>query len=233
MHKRSSVFILAVMILASLSVLVHGLGQIKELTKGEHTVSYDMYMQLDKGWNLLLGVGTILETTTEIGYREGNLKPQSLRAFFVFIPTSQEYVRLAPKTEYDKLQNSGYTGGELIATPFWVYSNQEGYIRYITRPIMRIQYRQMYPGWNAVAITPEFLGTEFKHIFSQCEVTKAVYFNSKKNTWDPITNTTQFSEDQIGTGFMVKVKETCVLVPREYSSDTNTDQLPPPPTFPE
>ena len=73
-------------------------------------------VQIHKGWNLIFGF-------VEPDALSGQLNPDSIKAIYVFIPTTQQYARVYPDPENNKLQSMD--DDYIRQTSFWVYSDSE------------------------------------------------------------------------------------------------------------
>ncbi|MBI2665656.1 hypothetical protein HYX12_03490, partial [Candidatus Woesearchaeota archaeon] len=98
-------------------------------------------------------------------------------------------------------------------------------------PVLNINQRDLYAGWNFIGISPEFRGRNFADIFTGCNVEKSYLYNNRIYTghtspsWERIRDETTFTEDTEGIGFVVKISSSCKMT----SSETSIEA---PPTLP-
>ena len=196
--------------------------------QNEMDTSYEIGVKVEEGWNLLLGVGVVTDLSG--GYiRGGDIQIGDINTIWAFIPSTQEYARVYPDPETSKLQS--IDDDELLSTAFWLHSDKAGYLRFQSEPILNINQRNIYGGWNFVGISPEFRGRNFADIFTGCNVEKSYLYNNRiysghiSPSWDKIYGSTAFSEDTEGVGFVVKVSNACKMT----STGTSTGA---PPTLP-
>ncbi len=159
-----------------------------------------------KGWNLVYGFIHPNQLEDQL------LKGSHIKAVYAFVPTIQEYARVYPNPEEDKLR--AIDDDELMQTAFFVYSNSEARTKYwIDNEVIPLNQRQMYKGWNFVGITSEMLGSEgvpeIKDLFKPCNLEKAYFFNPEHQEWGMFPLNEDFSQDALNNGIVIKVSEDC------------------------
>src|SRR3989344_4860674 len=157
MYKK---FILPIAILTLLSLAVFVLAQ-------ESRVA----IPLSKGWNLVSGF-----TSIENIYG-ADIQGSNIKAIYAYIAPAQQYIRMYPKPEVDKLRSltSTYNFDDdiIAASALWVYSDKDGTLGYnfdISPP--PFENIPIYKGWNFAPITPEMIGKHLQDIKGNCDITK-------------------------------------------------------------
>lgn len=171
---------------------------------------------MEEGWNLVHG---FLEPDEQI-LAGSEISLDNIKVVYAFIPTTQEYARVLPNEEFEKLRQ--VDSNELENTAVWVYSDKRGIMDYRidTRAYTPIYDRQMYGGWNFLGITSEMLDTFVES--GSCNIVKMVSWQFQE--WEEITEEelTQVGmsfnkfgladdPDDIGMGIIIKVTGNCKL----------------------
>jgi len=182
-----------------------------------------------KGWNLVYDFPSP-------NVLSGSLEKSSIKAIYAFIPTTQEYARVYPNPENDKIDKIG--DEYLEKTAFWVYSDSEtgkdfngvfNADEYMAQEPLPVSELNLYKGWNFVAILPEMFGKNLDEIKGSCEVDKAYFWNPEDQKWDSLLegrlNSNPFNRDVINLGIALKVSNDCKL-----GGDSSS---PNPPTIPD
>jgi hypothetical protein len=193
--------------------------------------SFVMASQIDddlfikKGWNLVYGyTPSLLE--------DQNLEREHIKAVYAFIPTTQEYARVYPDLEDDKIDLIG--DGYLADTSFWVYSDADFETRYSLQepmPLNLIGEHNLYEGWNFFGITPAFTDKRLEELEGSCNILKAHIWNARRQEWINLPLTEKLDEGDEESkfgggknlGLLLKVSSDCSL---EF--DNESDILPPP-----
>ena len=168
-----------------------------------------------KGWNLVYDF-------PNPNVLSGSLEKSSIKAIYAFIPTTQEYARVYPNPENDKIDKIG--DSYLEKTAFWVYSDTEtgrdfngvfNADEYMAQEPLPISELNLYKDWNFVAIVPEMLGKNLDEIKGNCEVEKEYFWNPEDQKWDSLVegrlNGNSFNRDVINLGIALKVSSDCNL----------------------
>ncbi|HIG96399.1 TPA: hypothetical protein HA249_05950 [Candidatus Woesearchaeota archaeon] len=179
-------------------------------------ISYDVSIPMEKGWNLVLGAGALLEAAP-LGFSAGSeVKFGNLKAMYVYNPSTREYVRILPGVDREKIATFVSTG-DLLSIPYWLYSDKAGTLQFRSRGIPAVHYRQLYSGWNLVGISPEMEGRTFQELFSGCTVEKSFIYNNKVYTghtepsWERVYEDSKFEDNAMGYGMAVKVTGQCTM----------------------
>ncbi|MBU0957729.1 MAG: hypothetical protein KKF56_02865 [Nanoarchaeota archaeon] len=169
----------------------------------------EMNISLDKGWNLIYGFGnpSQLSGGDEIG-------EENIKAIYGFNPIIQEYIRMYPNPENDKIDVIG--DEYLEKTAMWVYSDVSVSTEYRAQEPLPLSELKLYAGWNFVAITPEMKGKTFNELKGNCDFTKVYHFESLVQEWSPnLVNDNSMDEeltdDSVGLGILIKVTSDCKL----------------------
>lgn len=204
--KRGIVLIVLISLL-SLSTLVFSIEGNTWVAETDTTIF--------KGWNLVYSF--IHPNQLEDQILEGS----HIKAVYAFIPNTQEYARVYPNPEEDKL--GAIDDDELMQTAFFVYSDSEAKTEYwIDNEVVPLNQRQIYKGWNFVGITSDMLGNggvpELKDLLKPCNVEKAYFFNPEQQEWGMFPLDEDFSRDALNNGIVIKVSEDCK--PSSVSGDS-------------
>jgi len=183
----------------------------------------ESYVTFDKGWNLITG---FINPSQLSG---GDILPENIKAVYILKQPTQEYVRVYPNPENDKL--AGIDDDYYEKTPQWVYSDISGRTEYMFEEPMPIQYwneHQLYNGWNMISITPEFAGYSLNQLKGTCNILKVYAFEDGQwaNLQNNMDDDRMLGENSAQMkGIIIKVSRNCVmgLIGGEVS---------PPPTLP-
>lgn len=188
-------------------------------------------VQIHKGWNLIFGF-------VEPDALSGKLELSSIKAIYVFIPTIQEYARVYPNPENNKLQSMD--DDYLRQTSFWVYSDSEtgkelnGVMNadeyMIEEAPGALSDHQLYGGWNFLAYIPEMRDKSLGELKGSCNIEKAYLWmfgdNSESGQWVELPMDGKFVGDKmLMMGFVAKVSSDCALG-RDSGSITSPPILP-------
>lgn len=163
-----------------------------------------------KGWNLMYG---FIDPTMQIV--DGSLGEENIKVIYALMPDNQEYARVYPEPEIDKLNR--LDENQLINTGFWVYSNKEAEIKYkLVEKIIPFDQRQIYAGWNFVGITPEMIDPErreeIRHLIGDCAVEKLYVFDNYDQEWMEVSLYEElYDREIIGLTLVMRVVEDCYL----------------------
>ncbi len=222
--KKTVLFFLLLALSFSALAIINGMTP--GAKSGDKTF-YEVGVKVEKGWNLLVGVGTLMDQASALGIKGGDIQREDIKSMWAFVPTTQSYARVHPNPETEKL--TVIDDDELLATSFWLYSEKEGYLRFQSESILEMGKRQLYSGWNFVAITPEVRGRSFQEIFAECEAQKSYVYNNRvyaghnSPSWEKVYPESKFTSDIEGVGMIVRVSGNCKMVSSEEAA------APPPP----
>ncbi len=163
-----------------------------------------------KGWNMIYG---FVDPTTQIV--DGNIGEENIKAIYALMPDNQEYARVYPEPEIDKLNR--LDDDYLLNTGFWVYSNKESEMSYrLFEDIIPFNQRQMYHGWNFVGITPDMIDEEgreeIRHLLGDCALESSYIFDAEDQRWFELPIHEEFYDREIiGMTWVIKVSGDCHL----------------------
>jgi hypothetical protein len=194
------------------------------------------------GWNLVYGFANPEQIQ--------GLAPENIKAIYAFIPTTQEYVRMYPDREDNKIT---IDDDELLNTAFWVYSDSEtgedfngvhnGVEYWLEMGVVPFEERSMYKGWNFVGITHDMTidvnsassEEESNYVLNamkgNCNF-EEVYTYAKDGgemKWMDLLNNPNFMDSEpldnslAGMGLVIKVSSNCKM---GRSSGTSPPVLP-------
>ena len=184
-------------------------------------------VKFQAGWNLIHG---FVDSTGQLNGQR--LSSSHIKAVYWFSPKSQEYVRLYPSLDVAKLDSlanmygRSYVTDSLRDTSLWAYSDITQNSKYsLPESPFPVEDRELYAGWNFVSVTPDFdlsgsvgSGLVWSRQFSWadmaggCDISKAYYFNTKKNDWVFLSNSDPIDyDDVLYKGFVLKVSSDCSL----------------------
>jgi len=184
-------------------------------------------VQIMKGWNLIYGFANPSQLS-------GQLEGSSVKAIYAFIPKTQEYARVYPDPENDKIDIMG--DGYLEKTAFWVYFDEapEGSLNeiwssdeYMVQEPLPINELQLYAGWNFVGVVPEMNGKTLNQLKGDCNIIEAWGWWSESKAgqgWDSQGLDTPFNDFNLMKGIIMKVSNNCRL--GSSGSSVNPPTLP-------
>ena len=118
-----------------------------------------------------------------------------IKAIYAFIPTTQEYARVYPKPENNKIDLIG--DGYLEDTSFWVYSDSDAETEYLLQEPMPLSYigeHKLYKGWNFFGITPAFTNKRLEEVKGTCNIIKAYIWDAGSQQWINLPLTEKLDE---------------------------------------
>ena len=187
--------------------------------------NFDITVFVDVGWNLVFPIDPKgIKEASDIHQRD--IKSAYFfntfqKKFFIFFPEQNSDEIIEENTEM--LNESHY--GYFANTAIWVYSKKAGYLissRVDTAKLHQIQFKK---GWNTVGINPEMTsptGIDFDEINGNCTITKAYMFDTRKNGWINMINSSLKTRHQ-AKGLVLKVDDDCTL---GYTNPTGPPSLP-------
>ncbi len=172
-------------------------------------------IQLHKGWNLVYGF-----TGTDRILSGGDISSTNIKAVYLLTQPSQEYVRVYPDPESDKLWELDDDYYEKTAQ--WVYSDKSGILKYNSEEPLPLGELKLYRGWNFVGITSNMIGPievssgsfidgQVQHIAGTCNIEKSYFFDPRAQEWVIFPLDEDFSDGALGSGWIVKLSNDCKL----------------------
>ncbi len=216
---KKIILIIVSLTILSLPVLAIINGMIPGDRIGDKS-KYEIGVKLEKGWNLIVD-GTPDLTQNRL-YRGSDILPSNIKAMYGYDTKNKQYVQIFPRADTVKLQawSATFTQNEnVFSSAFWMYSDKEGYLRYAPDEyILDLNQRQLFSGWNFVALTPEFTqGKSLGELKGSCNIIKAYIYiseitlNHPTPSWLEVPPNGSFSKDAEGKGMIVKVSGDCKL----------------------
>lgn len=146
----------------------------------------------------------------------GVVEPENILAIYALVPETQQYARLYPNPEIDKLKVMGDYDDRLDYMAQWVYSTKGGAADYmVEREDIPLNTWELYPGWNFVGnLFPEMVGKRLNEFKGNCQLAKSyVYLNAREGAgWRAIkAGENDRVPESVGYGFAVKVPTACKL----------------------
>jgi hypothetical protein len=174
----------------------------------------EIYFDFDEGWNLVYGLGDINQLDGQI------LEKSSIKAIFAFIPTTQEYAQIYPKTDFSKINL--IDDDELMNTAFWVYTEKGALSEYwLAEEVIPLKDRSIYKGWNFLGITSDMAIDEENYTLGimkgSCDILKTYFFDNENQKWINFPLNEKINKNFIGFGLIVKVSENCNMKVPEKS----------------
>lgn len=180
-------------------------------------------IHIEKGWNLIQG------TVPADRIKAGDISADNIKVSYTFIAQTQQYVRLYPEAEEEKIRAMGDVDDYIEYQPTWIYSDKAGTLNYELTGAMQISQIPMYKGWNFVSITSDMVGSNINDLVGSCKVERAYYWNANvrgESAWSSILETnSRIDKENVGYGFLVKVSSDCRL-----GTSIAPPPLPPPTT---
>lgn len=212
--KKIISLILVVLIILAVPIFAVTNGMVQVGNKIGDKTSYNVGVEVKKGWNLITGVTGDVKIS-----RTSDIQLSDIKSIYAFNPLTKHYAKMYPNPgTADVNEIRSIEGDELISSAFWVYSNREGYIKFTSEYLLDLNKRNMYAGWNFVGVTPEFTEKSFSSLKGNCEVQEAYIYNNKvyaghqAPSWERVREDTVFREGLIGgVGFIMKVRNNCKL----------------------
>lgn len=211
---KNSIKIVAVFVCIVSFMNVH--AEEKKFVISEYPKSFS------KGWNLV-----------PIEFVDPLLATGKLKYAYVLDLRTQTYVggdiqdAAALDSVVDWLQEAGYTRNS-----FFVYLD-ESVTNIVGKAINHgLQESQstlkLHKGWNAIVYPKEFAGKNINDFIGSCQVEKAFAFNTESNSWYDLRDflyqsSFDLGHDDVGLGFVIKVKEECSF---NFAKDKAVPALP-------
>jgi hypothetical protein len=169
--------------------------------------------EIKEGWNLLRGFNYPDGITSS-----SEIVPSNIKAVYILKQPSQEYIRLYPDAELDKLVDIDDSYYEKTAQ--WVFSDKSGKINYLGEEPLPLEEHKLYAGWNLLGITHQMYDKypggvfKFNSIKGTCDYESVYLYSTLEEEWG--TNLIAeldkaFNENYLMNGFAVKVKSDCFL----------------------
>jgi hypothetical protein len=182
-------------------------------------------VQIHEGWNLVYGF-TFPDQRIESG---SQITPENIKAVYLLRQPQQEYIRLYPDIELDKLE--GIDDDYYDFTAQWVYSDKSGIMKYIAEeplPSELWNEHKLFKGWNFLGITSEMtidvnIATPEEEsqytlnaIKGTCNFEKVYHFEQSIQEWSINLVNDNFmdetlDDDAMNLGLVIKVLEDCNL----------------------
>ena len=158
--KKGIMFLIGMVLVLGLVVMVVG-----EFDDG---MEYSTTLNLDKGWNLvsIYAIENIFDSNTLGQNYEDYLSDLGVKAVFFWDDYNNEYIRLYPNQEREKVERFILRLGSedevsddylrFITSSMWVYTDKQSSISYRTldgpSPVDLLNLKS---GWNFLSFTPE------------------------------------------------------------------------------
>lgn len=174
-----------------------------------NTVEVSFYF--NEGWSLVAGFYSPEQLSG------GVVKSSDIRAIYAFVPQTQQYARIYPNPEKDKLKVMGDYDDQLGYMAQWVYSTEEGRAEYmIEREEIPLNQWELQSGWNFIGVVfPEMIGKRLHELKGDCQFSKvySYVFGRGAAGWKEIKKEKddRVDEESIGLGFIAKVPVACKL----------------------
>ena len=164
----------------------------------------ESYITIKKGWNLVYGF-----TPSSLDGQALDIK--NIKAIFAFIPTTQEYARIYPRPENEKINRIG--DAYLEKTSMWIYSAVDARTEYWLEEPLSLGEHKFYRGWNFFGVTPGMVGKQLSDIKGSCKIDKAYGWEPDRKSWNNLLDEELPSEalpsEALLMGFVMKVSENC------------------------
>ena len=138
----------------------------------------DRDINLVKGWNLVPG---FYHPNQMFG---DDILPDNIKAVYILKQPDQEYVRVYPDQETDKL--IGIDDDYYEKTSQWVYSDKSGPMEYFFEEPIPIEEFQIYRGWNFITLSQYLIEGEgtglpdptLDDVSGDCNIEKAFLYGN-------------------------------------------------------
>jgi hypothetical protein len=156
-------------------------------------------LQLKEGWNLIALPGEgVLDS--------GSCSSMDELYAFIYVKEREEYMTLAEAVDY---MGEARLEGYLRTHAFWVYSFSDCSMSFALEEATSFNDISMESGWNFVPVTQDMEGNSLSDIGGDCDFERSYYWDAKKQDWRRIGNGEKFDENQLYTGFISKVEDSC------------------------
>lgn len=196
-------------------------------------ITYDVEIQLVKGWNLVLGVpiGEAILSDSEI-------KSTNIKAIYYYSRSENKYLQYYPNSQEveNYISTAQQNSNEIIyfsQAPVWVYSDMAGILKYSRKDFPKFETGMNLPlstGWNFVTMVPEMSSKTFNDLKGNCNAEKLyLYVPQLENVWQSMDIANGlFGTEDVGKGFLVKVTSDCLMSEFASASVLDSDINPPP-----
>jgi len=208
----SLIFILGSFVFVNASITSSGVG-----------VEKSVEINIQKGWNLVLGFDTDLIAA------DSGIEKEDILISYIYIPDKNKYM------VYD-VDNSNSEFGKYVSTlsndeikyiemsPIWIYSEESGSIKYNRGELSDYSDVTLKTGWNFITITPEMTGKTINEIKGTCNIEKNYWWSPNEQSWELWNDQIFRFPENAGSGFILKVSSDCTL---GTSSTSGTITAPP------
>ena len=215
--KQEIILSIAILSLLSLAVFVSAVMVDKGNGKYEVTIH-----DFREGWNLVPGI-----IPNDALLEDSEVKLNNIKAVWYYSPIQKKYLQVHPNTDWTNLQKDD--DDFVLTNAMWIYSDISGTLKYNSlEDYPSLEKRQLYEGWNFVAVTPDMSDPKFGDIFSSCKVLKIASWDNEMQGWGVIPFST-FENEKIGAngiGLAIKVSEDCKLGSSQTNEGVNPPSLP-------
>ena len=223
MKNKIIVLNLFIVLLVALSfsvlAIINGMTTDKSVRLGDKT-KYEIGVKLEEGWNLITdGTPDLMQNRNYAV--DSDIRSDNIKVIYGYDTKNEREVLISPNGDNFKIQAWSATFAQnenVFSSAFWVYSDKAGYLRYAPDEyILDLNQRQLFAGWNFVALTPEFTGKRFGTLKGTCDVIKTYLYNNEITpshptpNWLEIPDTGSFTKGTEGKGIIVKVSGDCKL----------------------
>jgi len=164
---------------------------------GTEKISIKLY----DGWNLVSLPGKLVKFDKESVVSHGKLKG------FVWLKDEQRYVTMNEAEEIlgDRLRQY------LAENSFWVYTRSPMTLNIWVTQAVSYNDLELAEGWNLMPITSDMVGGYLEDILGDCELSRLHLWDARNQAWEKISLTYEFSDNQVGYGFLARSEDSCNL----------------------
>jgi hypothetical protein len=188
----------------------------------------ESYVTINQGWNIIHG---FYDPNQLSG---GEIEPKNIKAIYVLIAMNQQYVRVYPNPEVDKLREMGDVDDQLQHVAFWVYSDKGGRTEYEFEKPISLDKLALFKGWNFIGITPDFWGKSLNELSGNCHIERVYAF--QEGSWYSLTdsmNEKLFDNDKAKMhGLVIKVSNEYCFLGESSLPELPDEELEPLPILP-
>lgn len=177
--------------------------------------TYDMELQLEVGWNLVLMPDIYRDELKIESHSE--IQKDDIRVAWVYIPHLNDYMQLYPNNEIGNQGPRFLEENEesiIQIGSIWIYSDKSGKLLYNMADVPELNQVLLLEGWNFLTVKPRMQGKTLEDLNQNCDIKKAYAWDIATQDWndDLIRSNRKFEEGTIfgsGRGIVVKVSDNC------------------------
>ena len=227
MNKK---IIMPIALLALLSLAVFVSASMVVVQESGKVRAYEVEIQVSEGWNIISSGLTFAKGLPTLS-EDSEIKEENIKAVYVYSNKINEYISNYPEYDNRLYSATDYFHGDeqdIIGQANLIYVDKSGSLKYQTKGIKNIGYRNLFSGWNFLSITPDITGGKsLDDLKGNCQIEASYSFDITAQKWTGVSLDHQTFEDyDLGRGIIIKVIDDCTLQSSSSSQNISLPELP-------